>query len=850
MSRIRQPASGRLLLNRASLDPGIFRTIRFPIPRGATSYGPIATTRGRVLGVILFLSSFHSQAMPSAIVSKALRKSALSITLTLILFSLAGSAFGQTAVVSSAKSASKKTSQTPTKPSPQRQAEGGIATLEADQQRQVGKIFYADGHVDVHYQNYRIRADHAEYNSETGVVNAKGNVQLDYLTEHVEADDLRYELHTRHVWLHHVRATFALQRRPMRTLLISPNPLSFESDEAKRINENTYRIRKAWLTVCDPDRPTWKFYAPVATVYLRKSVHLENGNFRIHSIPVVYLPYATFPAERRRDSGFMIPDIGDSNRKGVVLGEAFYWAPTDWADATVGSSYFSKRGWSQTADIRMRPWENARLDFTYFGVLDRGLPQPVGPPINQGGHEIHLKFVSDLPDGWRAVADLNQLSSLTFRLAFGVTYTQAVNSEVPNTAFLNNNFRGFSFGVASITYENFLSASPESVIRLRTAPEANFSSVEQAPFHNLPIYFSFETFVGAEHREQNITPFSTPGFVERSEIAPTVTIPFHWGPWLDVTPMFTLRSTHYGGQLLNGAFVGEGFFRTTEEFSLDIRPPMLERVWGHSGTKWKHVIEPVITYQVVNGVNDFARFVRYDEDETLTDTNEIEYGITQRIYRRKGDANAEEVLSWRLVQKYFFEPPFGGALIPGQRNVFQTLDALTPFAFADEPRNLSPIVSDLRIMPGKRYDIQFRVDYDPKRGKATAIGTLLKLRPYKESFITLAHFSTTNLPTPLSESPPGFVFQSRSNQVRALLGYGDLNRHGWNATLGGSYDLAQNVFQNQVVQVGYNGSCCGLGFEYRKLSFANIRSENQYRIVFLIANIGSVGNLRRQEKIF
>jgi LPS-assembly protein len=58
------------------------------------------------------------------------------------------------------------------------------------------------------------------------------------------------------------------------------------------------------------------------------------------------------------------------------------------------------------------------------------------------------------------------------------------------------------------------------------------------------------------------------------------------------------------------------------------------------------------------------------------------------------------------------------------------------------------------------------------------------------------------------------------------------------------------VFQNQVVQVGYNGSCCGLGFEYRRLSFANIRNENQYRIVFLIANIGSVGNLRRQEKIF
>ena len=86
--------------------------------------------------------------------------------------------------------------------------------------------------------------------------------------------------------------------------------------------------------------------------------------------------------------------------------------------------------------------------------------------------------------------------------------------------------------------------------------------------------------------------------------------------------------------------------------------------------------------------------------------------------------------------------------------------------------------------------------------------------------------------------------------MRALIGYGDLTRHGWNATFGASYDLTESVFQNQIVQVGYNGDCCGMGFEYRRLSFGTIRNENQFRVVFLIANIGSAGNLRRQEKIF
>jgi LPS-assembly protein len=52
------------------------------------------------------------------------------------------------------------------------------------------------------------------------------------------------------------------------------------------------------------------------------------------------------------------------------------------------------------------------------------------------------------------------------------------------------------------------------------------------------------------------------------------------------------------------------------------------------------------------------------------------------------------------------------------------------------------------------------------------------------------------------------------------------------------------------VAVAYNGSCCGVGFEYRRFSFGTIRNENQYSLVIRIANLGSAGNMRRQEKIF
>jgi LPS-assembly protein len=209
--------------------------------------------------------------------------------------------------------------------------------LAPDQQRAVGQTVYAEC---IGRDTRRLaRSEHVEYDGEAQVVIARGGVQLDYVTRHVEADDARYELRTGRGTFHHVRATFAVQRRPTPTLFISPNPLYFEAEEAERLDENTYRIRKAWMTVCKPGRPTWKFYAPDATVELRKSVRLENGNFRLLSVPVLYLPYVTFPAEKQRNSGFVIPLPGESSRKGYILGDAFYWAPTDWMDATVGAAY-------------------------------------------------------------------------------------------------------------------------------------------------------------------------------------------------------------------------------------------------------------------------------------------------------------------------------------------------------------------------------------------------------------------------------------------------------------------------------------------------------------------------------
>jgi LPS-assembly protein len=753
-----------------------------------------------------------------------------------------------------------------------RSAKGGVANLEAKTQSRKGDVVIADGDVDIHYGDTRLRADHVEYDSKTYEATATGHVQLDYGNEHLEAGGAHYNVSTGHGLFHNVRGTVKIERRPNPAILISDNPLYFEARDVERFPGEVYLVHRAWITICDPEHPKWQFFAPNARIRLDKTVALINANFRLFRVPLIWLPYASTPAGKKiRETGFLIPDIGQSSRKGFILGDAFYLAPAQWFDATLGAQFMSRRGVVERGSFRAKPFENTSVEYTYFGVDDRGLLNADGTRSPQGGEQQRLEIQSLLPRGWRFVTNYNHLSSLTFRLAFADSFGEAVNSEVRSAFFLSNNFRGFSLNFASLDDKSFLTlpvaatsttpAVPATSVTLRSLPEARFSSVEQSPWRNAPVYFGFDGFGGAVYRtDQNI---QTSNFVDRYELTPRVTIPLHFEPWLGVTTSAAFRTTRYGDSFNSAGLVTSApIYRNTGEFTVELRPPTLERFFDRASLKkdetrrrYKHTIEPAITYRYVTGVNHFADFIRFDSDATLTDTSEVEYGFTQRLFRKDGEDQPQELISWRIVQKHYFDRTFGGAIVNGQRNVFQALDSISPFAFAFGPRNWSPIVSDFKITPGGPYDLEQILQYDPQIQRLVTIGTLLKVRPYREFFVTTAFFRLNDNPAlsdlPLQPPPVLPLFQQPlSSQVRALVGYGSETRRGLNLITGIGYDFDNKTLQNQIAQFSYNGGCCGIAVEYRRINLGQVRTENQFRIAFIIANIGTFGNLRHQEKIF
>lgn len=721
-------------------------------------------------------------------------------------------------------------------------ASGTVAELSSKgPQSKNGDVYVAEDDVDIHYGDMRLRADHVEYNRVTSEVLARGHVIFDFDTQHLECEEGQLNISTGHGTFKNVHGTVRLERRPNPSLLLSQNPLYFEAKEVERFSSEDYVIRHSWFTICDPRKPTWQFYAPEAKITLNKKVALINANFRVYRVPLIWLPFATAPAgDHIRQSGFLVPIIGESSTKGYILGDAYYWAPKSWMDATAGFEYLSLRGPSERAEFRARPYENTSIKYSYFGVQDRGIVTD-GVLQKQGGYQQQLEIQSLWNHGWRFVTDLNQLSSLTFRLAFADNYGDSINSDVRSAVFLTNNFSGFSFNLATLNDRSFLQITPESSVVLRSAPEARFSSVEQAPWLNLPFYFSFDSAVSAVHRDDEF--LNTPNFVAHYDFAPKVTVPLHFGTALGVTASAAFHTTYYGDSLnANDVLTGNSIYRNTGEFAVEFRPATLERFFDRPATqhRYKHTIDPFLTYRYVTGVHNFQDFVRFDNNSTLTNTNEVEYGFVQHLYVKSNEDQPVDFLSWSVVQKHYFDPTFGGAIIPGQRNVFQALDDITGFAFASSPRNWSPIVSDVKLTPGGIFDAEQILEYDPQLQKITTIGTLLKIKPYSEFYLTAADFRLQGDP----------LVEPQTNQIRAILGWGGLTRQGFNAAAGLSYNLQSSTLQNQFVLVNYNGSCCGLAFEYRHINLGVIRTENQFRVAFIISNLGTFGNLRRLDKIY
>lgn len=723
-----------------------------------------------------------------------------------------------------------------------------IVEIVADSQQKAGEVYLLQGNVEVRYRGMTLHADQVTYDEKKRTVEARGHVVFERDDDRLEAEEGRYELGSGRGTFLRVEGTVGLPPRPSDAYLVTANPFYFKSERVERRSDASYLVERGWVTNCQPGQPKWRLQAARARIRPGRDVRLYRSSFLLRGVPIFYAPFAAMSiAEQPRQSGFLLPSLGNDSRRGTTVGGGFFWAINPHADLTLGAQFFNQGGWAQSADLRVLPSATTRINVNYFGATATKISRSSG--VNQNGRFVYVLAESRLPHGFRAVADITYLSSLRFRLGFAETFNEAVVSEIRAAAFLTNNPGTLYFNGFVGRYQNFFQADPERSVTLLTAPGVEVGTRPYALdwLKTVPLYFSLDAAAGGMRRDE--PRYETPDLVQRYQVYPRFTLPLYLGRYFTLTPTLGARLTRYGSRLMDDPSLPGGkrvlnrpLRRSTGEVSVDLRFPSFQRIYDRGPHRYKHVIEPEATYRYVNGVRHFQEFLRFDDTDILTDTHELEYALTQRLFRKEADGSGSvrEILTWRLSQKYYFDPDFRGALRPETRNVFAALTSLTPFAFADGPRRFSPIVSALRLTPGGRYDADFRLDYDPKAGRLANTRLSAGARLAELVHLSVSHFTTRNRE----------LLQPRSNQIRLLASYGQLYRRGFNSAFAITWDLRQDFLPNTVAQVSYNWDCCGVAFSYRRLGLGPLRSQNEYRFAFTIANVGTVGTIRGQERLF
>jgi LPS-assembly protein len=788
--------------------------------------------------------------------------------------------------------------------------QGKVETICAIQQEEQGAIYKLHGAVEIYYGTYILRADEATYNSDTKEATAEGHFALDGgpNDDHIRASHGSYNFDLETGKFYDVTGTTGLRFRQNRIILTSTSPFAFTGKRVEKVSEDHYLVYDGTITTCEVPHPKWQFEAREISVEVGGNAKIYRSNFLLHGLPILWFPYATHPVEKElRQSGFLMPSVGHSSTYGYTVGDAYYWAINRMMDATIGGEYMSLRGGSQRGEFRMRPSETSYVDLNYFGVIDRGIGTP---PVKEGGENARLNAAGHL-DGFRAVTNVDYLTSFLFRLAFNEVFSQAVYSEVESNGFLSKSTNGFNLNGFAERYQNFLSTTPGQVITILHTPSIDTSSVEQ-PLGHSPFYWSFdESATGLSRSEpsqcstigttQSCTqPFRTANLLGRFDLNPEISLPLLFRGW-SLRPELTLHETYYTQRLIGesgsdpGMAISDGINRRALETAVELRPPPLEKVFDKEfmGRKWKHVIEPKVTYRYVTGVNNYQNILKFDERDILSDTNEVEYGFVTRLYAKRTSGKPEdcepvmkalmvggavpetsipwqhvnplangpceqgpsthEVLTWEVAQKYFLDPDFGGAIIPGQRNVFTTTIDLTGIAFVTEPRHLSPLVSRLRVETSARTDAEWDLDYDFQTNTTNASTLLANYHIGQvtvgggDAFLQIpvqAATSSTSSASTTTAQPETF------NQFRFALGYGSLSKRGFSAAGSFGFDAEQKQLQFISAQATYNWDCCGMTIGYRTYTVANVRNENLFVFTFTLSNIGSFGSLRQQERLY
>jgi len=183
----------------------------------------------------------------------------------------------------------------------------------------------ARGNVVITRGDMVLHADEVRLHRSTNEAEAHGNVRLTTADGTAAADDLHLNLDEETGFLDRAQVDSARYQ------------YSLGGERVEKGLGQSYHIENGRFTTCRcaEGKPSWSVSGRDLRVALGGYGTLTGGTFNVLDVPIMYIPHAIFPAQRERQSGFLMPRFGASNRRGFQTLLPFYWAIDKNHDATL-----------------------------------------------------------------------------------------------------------------------------------------------------------------------------------------------------------------------------------------------------------------------------------------------------------------------------------------------------------------------------------------------------------------------------------------------------------------------------------------------------------------------------------
>ena len=539
-------------------------------------------------------------------------------------------------------------------------------------------VVVGEGAVDIRHGDLRLRADKVVLNEKTSLAIAEGNVILEEGESILQGEHMEVDLEERTGFVEGGHG-FA-------------QSYFFTGRRIEKSGPAEYRVLEGSFTTCEGALPDWKFKSPDTLFEVDRRVTTRHPSMWVRRLPVLYLPYATFPLKRERATGLLIPEVRINEIDGWTVKNAFYWAPRDNFDATLSLDWRQNVGWGPGLELRYitAPGTYGTFDGSY-----------VNDKEGEDSWLVTFNHLHDLPYRIRGQADLFFQSNYVKR--FEDTLEMQSMEKTASSVYFSRSWASYDVVLGGLYEESLVTENDSSIARF---PEL---SVDRTQGRLLGTGLFWRLAVEAVRRESKdgVDVLTVPGdegeeeddvlladevVVEtnRIDLYPELSWPLTLGGWGSLTPTFAYRVTHYSQDL-----DGDSDTRLIPFFDLAAEGPRLYRIFDPSGDaggldKIKHLIEPRVSYVYVPE-EEQDNLPQFDSIDFVGSRNNLVYSLTNTLLGRltptmAGErARTRELLRVRLSQSYDFDA---------------------------EEQPFSNMAWDVVGRPSQAWDLWWRGDYD------------------------------------------------------------------------------------------------------------------------------------------